>query len=227
MDKNSTINYVLIDLENVQPNNLDILIDYPFRVFVFVGANQTKINYDMAVALQKFGNNAQYIKISAIGPNALDFHIAFYIGQLSIQDPRAYFHIISKDKGYDPLIKHLRERKVRIQREKELANIPILKRPNLAVSHNKTKKKVKLKIDTESIKLLRNATMTTKEKNGWSKLSRISTLISNHSSFDHKDYGYASLSDLINTIEDFELRQDKKYNFILKISNIKNKNYLL
>ena len=120
-------NYVLIDFENVQPKNLEILVKHPFQIFVFVGANQTKIPFDLATTMQSFGDNGKYIKISGNGQNALDFHIAFYVGQLSMQDPDGYFHIISKDTGFDPLIKHLRTQKIRIHREKDLAEIPILK----------------------------------------------------------------------------------------------------
>jgi hypothetical protein len=120
-------NYVLIDFENVQPKNLAILNGHEFKVIVFVGANQAKIPFELASALQALGSNAEYVKIGGNGPNALDFHIAFYIGQLAEKDPNAYFHIISRDSGFDPLIKHLRARKIFAQREKELAEIPLLR----------------------------------------------------------------------------------------------------
>jgi hypothetical protein len=120
-------NYVLIDFENVFPKNLELLTRHPFTVLVFVGANQTKVPYDLAEAMQKLGEKARYIKISGNGKNALDFHIAFYLGQLSCQEPEAYFHVISKDAGFDPLIKHLKGRKIRVQREKDLAEIPVLR----------------------------------------------------------------------------------------------------
>ena len=128
-------NYILIDFENVQPKNLEILANHPFKVFVFVGANQTKVPFDLATALQALGNNAKYIKISGNGQNALDFHVAFYIGQLSLQDPKGHFHIISKDKGFDPLIKHLNSKKIIVQRERDLAEIPVL-RLSTATSNN-------------------------------------------------------------------------------------------
>lgn len=120
-------NYVLIDFENVQPKNLEILTNHPFKIFVFVGANQAKLPFDLAAAMQDLGDNAKYIKISGNGQNALDFHIAFYVGQLSLQDPDGYFHIISKDTGFDPLIKYLKARKIKIQRERDLAEIPVLR----------------------------------------------------------------------------------------------------
>ena len=46
---------------------------------------------------------AEYLQISGNGPNALDFHITFSIGELSKADPDARFYIISWDTGFDPL----------------------------------------------------------------------------------------------------------------------------
>jgi diadenosine tetraphosphate (Ap4A) HIT family hydrolase len=118
---------VLIDFENVRPKNLQILSRHPFRVLVFVGAGQTKVPYDLAEAMQQLGTDARYIRIGGNGKNALDFHIAFYIGELAVKEPEAHFHIISKDKGFDPLIKHLKDRKIKVQRENDLAEIPVLR----------------------------------------------------------------------------------------------------
>jgi hypothetical protein len=67
------VNYVLIDFENVQPRNLELLSKHPFKIYLFVGANQTRVSYDLASTMQDLGNNAKYIKISGNGPNALDF----------------------------------------------------------------------------------------------------------------------------------------------------------
>jgi hypothetical protein len=123
-------NYVLIDFENVQPKNLELLTTHPFKVFVFVGASQTKVPFDLADSMQLLGNDAKYIKISGNGQNALDFHIAYYVGELAAKDPDAHFHIISKDKGFDQLIAHLTSRKISIQREKDLVEIPLLRVSN-------------------------------------------------------------------------------------------------
>lgn len=98
-----------------------------FKVVVFVGASQPKVAYEIAATLQKLGDRATYIKISSNGPNALDFHVAFYIGQLSIREPEAYFHIISKDKGFDPLIAYLKEHKILASRSTDIPEISIIK----------------------------------------------------------------------------------------------------
>ena len=86
-------NYVLIDYENVQPKSLALLDGHDFKVIVFVGSNQAKIPFELVSAIQELGSSAKYVKIGGNGPNALDFHIAFYMGQIAEKDPDAYFHI--------------------------------------------------------------------------------------------------------------------------------------
>ncbi len=123
-------NYVLVDLENVQPDSLGPLAPDHFKLLVFVGANQTKLPFELAASLQQLGPRAEYFKISGNGSNALDFHIAYYIGQLAAADPTGYFHIISKDTGFDPLVKHLRSKKVSAGRVKSIEEIPLVKASN-------------------------------------------------------------------------------------------------
>ena len=100
-------NYVLIDWENVQPESMELLDHEHVQVRVFVGAMQKDISIEKAAALQPMGKRVEYIRMARSGKNALDFHIAFYIGQIAAIDTTAYFHIIAKDKGFDPLIEHL------------------------------------------------------------------------------------------------------------------------
>lgn len=123
-------NYVLIDYENVQPTSLPGLEAEPFRVYLFLGEHQTKLTFELAAAMQKLGDRGIYVKISGNGHNALDFHIALYLGMLSEKDPTAYFHVISKDTGFDPLIAHLKTLKVSALRSKSVADIPLLRASN-------------------------------------------------------------------------------------------------
>lgn len=123
-------NYVLIDYENVQPEAMAVLAQEHFKVIVFVGANQAKVTFEVASALQLMGDRAEYVKITGNGSNALDFHIAFYIGVLAGIEPDAYFHIVSKDTGFDPLIQHLKAKKILACRSKDVTDIPIVKAAN-------------------------------------------------------------------------------------------------
>lgn len=120
-------NYVLVDLENVQPESLETLNRDNVRVVVFVGASQTKISSKLAAELQKFGERGSYVLATGSGKNALDFYIAFTIGELSALDGQGYFHVISKDAGFDPLIQHLRSRKITVARVANIGEIPFVK----------------------------------------------------------------------------------------------------
>ena len=123
-------NYVLIDYENIQPGTLTALEKEHFKIFVFVGASQAKVNYGLADSLQRLGSNARYVKISGNGSNALDFHIAYYIGQLAAADKDGFFHIISKDTGFDPLIAHLKTKGIYACRSRDISDMPIVKAAN-------------------------------------------------------------------------------------------------
>ena len=76
-------NYVLIDYESVQPSQLELLNRDGFVANVFVGKAQTKLSFETVSAIQDLSERAKHIKISGAGPNALDFHIVFYIEQLA------------------------------------------------------------------------------------------------------------------------------------------------
>jgi hypothetical protein len=119
--------YILIDLENVQPHSLNLLDGEQYRLFIFVGANQAKLSFEIVDSVQRLGARAEYIKISGNGPNALDFHIAYYIGKLAAKEPEAYFHIVSKDTGFDPLIAHLRCQKILAERAVSIPDLACLK----------------------------------------------------------------------------------------------------
>jgi len=118
--------YVLVDYENVQPKDLALLNGHPFKVLVFVGANQGKIPIDFAEAMQERGANGCYVRIDGSGRNALDFYIVLRLGELTVKYPDSQFHIISKDTGFDPLIKHLTSKGLNVKRSSGLAEIPIL-----------------------------------------------------------------------------------------------------
>ena len=115
--------FVLVDFENVQPQNLGVLKAGPCQIKVFLGASQSKISLELARALQSFGSDAEYIQIVGSGSNALDFHIAFYIGRLAAEHPDAQFVIVSRDTGFDPLVKHLGTLGIACRRVKAITEV--------------------------------------------------------------------------------------------------------
>ena len=108
--------FALFDLENVQPSSLNVFKAHGYQLKIFVGAGQLRIPVALASQVQEFGKDAEYITMQGTGRNALDFHIAYYLGRLVTQYPEAEFCIVSNDTGYDPLLTHLQEQHIKAKR---------------------------------------------------------------------------------------------------------------
>ena len=117
-------NYVLIDFESVQVKSLALLGSDQFRVHLFLGPHHAKLPRPLVLAMHALGERAKYVELEAAGPNALDFHIAYYLGSLAAADLDGFFHVISKDTGFDPLIKHLKTRKILAARSDSIEEMP-------------------------------------------------------------------------------------------------------
>ena len=50
-------------------------------------------------------------------------HIAFYLRRLTEQERDANFHVVSKDNGFDPLIRHLRSMGTSVHRVGSLSEV--------------------------------------------------------------------------------------------------------
>ena len=76
-----------------------------------------------------------------------------------------------------------------------------------------------LKSDTALMNLLRNAVADCCDEEGWATLNRVGQVVSNQSSFDSKNYGYAKLGDLVRAIDIFETKLSESRSQLL----VKNK----
>ena len=132
--------YVLIDFENVQPKELGAFGGGGYKVMVFVGQGQASVPVGLASAVQELGHAGSYVQIEGRGPNALDMHIAYYIGRIAATDPGAVFHVISRDRDYDPLIRHLKVRHIECTRWKSIAEINAARLPAPAAPRVQTPK---------------------------------------------------------------------------------------
>lgn len=106
---------LLIDFENVQSVDLEA-VPAGVRVPFFFGASQRSVTRDFLKSALKLGERFVPIDIEGQGKNALDFHIAFYLGEYLAKTPSAECVILSRDKGFDPLVKHLRNRRFKVRR---------------------------------------------------------------------------------------------------------------
>jgi hypothetical protein len=97
---------LLVDFENVQKVDL-AKVGPGTQVLLFIGSAQSKLPRSLVKQAQPLGNRLEWIEIDGQGPNALDFHIAFYLGRELTRHPKAQFTILSRDKGFDPLVRHI------------------------------------------------------------------------------------------------------------------------
>src|ERR1700740_1148194 len=96
---------LLVDYENIGKIDL-AAIPEGVRVPFFFGASQRTVPTEFLKAALKLGERFVPIDIEGQGKNALDFHIAFYLGEYLARAPHTACVIFSKDKGFDPLIRH-------------------------------------------------------------------------------------------------------------------------
>src|SRR5262245_26627147 len=107
---------VLVDLENIQRFDLNKVPPIA-RIKVFVGQTQSKLPTALVQQAQALGSRLTWVTIDGNGPNALDFHIACHLGEGICKSPKAEFVILSNDKGFDPLVRHLVARGFKCRRE--------------------------------------------------------------------------------------------------------------
>ncbi len=91
--------FVYVDYENM--GNIKKLLPIEGQYFFFIGNTQNSIPKSLVMATN--GIKVEWIAIEGSGKNALDFHIAYYLGK-NVSSPDTMHYILSKDKGYDPLV---------------------------------------------------------------------------------------------------------------------------
>jgi hypothetical protein len=109
------LTYILVDFENIQPQDMGLLNGDQYQLRIFRGPHQKKLDFDIVESLQPLGDKVKYLQSDRHGKNALDLHIAFYMGRL-VQDMEAdgsperkatRFVVISHDGGFDALMGHV------------------------------------------------------------------------------------------------------------------------
>lgn len=101
------MNWAFVDYENVGSLETMDIAAYE-RVFVFCGPKNTRINVG---ALPSDGFcQIELLGVTTMGPNNLDFHLAFHLGRFhEIAEEGVAFHIVSNDAGFNGLVNHIKK----------------------------------------------------------------------------------------------------------------------
>jgi PIN domain len=122
----SRTNYIFVDFENVQETDWERIADKPVKVVLVLGVQQKNLPVHLVRKLLKVGGQVQLVEAKRAGKNALDMVLAHYVGAIRVKDPEGYFHIVSKDTGYDSLVGHLQDEGAHARRHASFSEIPIL-----------------------------------------------------------------------------------------------------
>lgn len=106
---------LLVDFENIQQLDLTRL-DKGCRIVIFVGPAQKTVPINLVASSQPLGDRVEWQRVNAAGHNALDFFIACKLGCVMESSPHLECAILSKDKGFDPLLQHLNNAGLKCQR---------------------------------------------------------------------------------------------------------------
>jgi hypothetical protein len=107
---------IFVDFENFT-KIIDRMKKADAKIIVLVGF-QAKKPFNFAKDLLDSVSSVELLKVKGTGKNALDFFIAYYLGVYTSRNKELKFTICSNDTGYDPLIKHLSENGISIERLK-------------------------------------------------------------------------------------------------------------
>lgn len=130
----SRTNYIFVDFENVQETDWERIAGKPVKVVLVLGEQQSKLPVAFVKKLLRFASQVQLVETGRSGKNALDMVLAHYVGAIRVADPTGYFHIVSKDKGFDALVGHLNDNKARARRHASFSEIPVLMNSDERVS---------------------------------------------------------------------------------------------
>jgi hypothetical protein len=117
------VNHVFVDCENVHHVDPEVIGQKAVNFTFLYGPKIAKFDVAVVQKLIEHAASVQLVRLTLSGRNALDLTLAYYLGRCVLADPTAYFHIVSKDKDFDPLIEHLRSQHINARRHDDFTTL--------------------------------------------------------------------------------------------------------
>lgn len=115
----SPADHVFVDFENVKTVDTSVVAGKKLNMYLFLGPQNKKLDVSLVECLLENSQSIQMIRSPKSGKNALDFILAYHLGQAALAEPTAKFHIISKDTGFDALIDLLKSKNIKAKRHND------------------------------------------------------------------------------------------------------------
>lgn len=148
---------LLVDYENVPKVDLSFLDD-SYRAIIFVGAGQNPPKAASKPGTAHRFRRVEFQKIAGTGKNALDFHIAFQLGRMFETETQTVCIVVSRDKGFDPLLLHLNGNGLRCRRVESFVDLLVSPAPAPNVDETR--------MDSDAVKCTRCGQSRTIELHG-------------------------------------------------------------
>jgi hypothetical protein len=139
--------HVFVDFENVQEIDHSLVGGKDVNFTLLIGPTQKKLDSDLVERLLESSATVQLIRLKSAGKNALDFALAYYAGRASVNDPHGHIHIVSKDRGYDPLIDHLTAKGTKAERHASFETLGFTRNPPAAKGAARTEDQVEKAVE--------------------------------------------------------------------------------
>ncbi len=120
------IHHIYVDYENVQKIQVPLITGNPVTLTLVLGSRQDTLPVELIKELLIHAPQVRLVETKVTGKNALDFVLACELGGMCAMQPKAAYHIISKDKGFDAVIGHLHDHGICVLRHERFDAVPAL-----------------------------------------------------------------------------------------------------
>lgn len=117
------LNHVFVDLENVKVIDPAMIGGKNLTLHLFFGPQNKKLDVGIVELLLNNAQSVKLIRSPKAGKNALDFVLAYHLGQAVLADPKGHYHLVSKDTGFDALVELLKSRNVKVRRHDDWSGL--------------------------------------------------------------------------------------------------------
>ena len=109
----------LVDTENIGKLFIPMLTDPEPETdyLLFCTENSPTVPLSVLPKVAKNIDKLQFVECFVPGPNALDFQLVSYLGYLLNTNPEKKYIIVSKDTGYDPVVKFWKAKGFKVSRQ--------------------------------------------------------------------------------------------------------------
>lgn len=124
--------FYLVDYENV---NIDGMLGVEQlaatdEVIVFYSEHADRLTFDLHQRINASDAQVSYVKVGSCKKNALDFQLVTYLGYLIAQHPGDIFYIISRDTGFQSVLKFWSEKQICVVQTDDLQQTAVQSTPD-------------------------------------------------------------------------------------------------